>query len=178
MATSKKTSASKSAKSKTQAKQSPQRIKLKKELVNYIDRIDDEGLIFLLKQAHVLIHNIEVDKINREIVELESVRSKSKKPAAQKQAASSAVDIKPSSDNKTFIIVINNARKIFSLDEMRSLVGISNAATSDADGSARLYRWFSQNRGDVLGDAGIGSPGNPVLALLYRLVKKTYKVKK
>ena len=54
-----------------------QRARLEKELSEAIKQVDEEGLIFLIQQAQVLIHNVQVDKINREIVELEQKKLKS-----------------------------------------------------------------------------------------------------
>jgi hypothetical protein len=165
----------KSAKAASQKKgSSAQRARLERELKAYVAKIDEEGLIFLLKQAHVILHNMEVDKINREIVELEGTKQKGKSKTAGTVVSRSLVEIKPSSDNKSFIIVFDNSRKIFDLQEMRRIVAICQAARSDIDASSRLYAWFSQNRKDVLGDVGIGSARHPVLPELYRLVKRTY----
>ncbi len=157
---------------------SQERARLEKELKAKIAKIDDEGLVFLLKQAHVILHNLEVDKINREIDRFESTRKKEKPGKVVKGATVAAAEIKPGADGKSFIIVLNNARKIFNLPEMRKMVAICEYARGESDASAKLYSWFSQNRGDVLGDAGIGNPRNPTLALLYKVIKSKYKTKK
>ena len=49
---------------------SPQRVRLKGMLCEAIEQIDEEGLLFLLRQANVLIHNQKVDEVNRELAEL------------------------------------------------------------------------------------------------------------
>jgi hypothetical protein len=157
---------------------SPARARLEKELKERTAKIDDQGLIFLLKQAQVILHNMQVDKINTEIDKFESSKKKGKFEKEVKEVARASAEVKPSSDGKSFIIVMNNARKIFNLPEMRKIVGICEIARSDVDASARLYSWFHQNRRDVLGDAGIGNPRNPVLSVLYKIIKSKYKTKK
>jgi len=42
----------------------PGRAKLEKELRDAIKEVDPEGLLFLLRQAQVLIYNARVDRIN------------------------------------------------------------------------------------------------------------------
>jgi hypothetical protein len=156
----------------------PQRVRLEKELKAQISKIDNEGLIFLLKQVQTILHNMQVDKINKEIDKFESTGQKGKSGKAVKEVIRTAAEVKPQADGKSFIIILNNARKIFSLAEMRKLVSICEFAKSEGDASSRLYSWFSQNRGDVIGDVGIGNPRNPVLAELYKAVKSKYKTKK
>jgi hypothetical protein len=166
----------KSAKAgKTKKGPSAVRIKLEKDLKGLVGKINDEGLVFLLKQAHVILHNMQVDMINQDIVDLESSKKRGKPQKAVKEDSRPLAEIKPATDNKSFIIVMNNARKIFSLQEMKSLVAICEAAKSGTDGASRLYSWFTQNRKDVLGDVGIGNARHPLLVVLYDLVKRSYK---
>ena len=65
-----------------------QRTRLEKELTEALKQVDEEGLIFLIQQAQILIRNVQVDKLNREIVELEQKKltSGKGKPAPRKAA--------------------------------------------------------------------------------------------
>lgn len=173
-----KTVKKKTAKTKT-AKKASQRERLEKELKGLLKKLDEEGLIFLLKQAQVMIHNMQVDKINREIVEYESKRKtktggKSSKTVNRKAGA---VQIDEINQGKSFFIRLKDARKIFNLDEMRSLVKICHGAGDKIQAAVRLYRWFKRNRIDVLSDCHIAGDGDPYLALLYNTIKNTYQTK-
>jgi hypothetical protein len=156
------------------------RLELEKELIGYIKKVNEEGLIFLLKQAHVISHNMEVDKINDRIVEYEGskARNKDKTGKPVPRTTGYSVEIKGEPEKKSFIIVFDKARKIFNLQEMRSIVKICENSSGDKDASVKLYRWFLTNRQDVLGDTGIGSAGHPILPVLYSTVKKTYRSKR
>ncbi|MBN2534065.1 MAG: hypothetical protein JXB88_14340 [Spirochaetales bacterium] len=164
---------------KKAVKKESQREKLEKELKGLLKKIDAEGLIFLLKQARVMIHNVQVDKINREIVEYESKRKtktggKSIKPTKSRAAA---VEIEEINQGKSFFIRLNNARKIFNLDEMRSLVSICHGADDEIQAGMRIYRWLKSNRIDVLSDCNIAGNGDPHLAVLYKMIISKYKTK-
>ena len=161
-------------------KKGGQRDRLEKELKDLLGGIDEEGLLFLLKQANVIIHNMQIDKLNREIVEYETKKrgsaSKKKKPAG-KTSGSGSASIEELPNKKSFFITMNNVRKIYSLDEMRSLVSICHASDSAGEASERLYRWLRQNRGDVFTDGSLKGPADPALEVLYKLIIKSYKVR-
>jgi len=153
-----------------------QRERLEKELKGLLKQLDEEGLIFLLKQANIIIHNMQVDKLNKEIVEFEKKKSKKNKSTTKTtQRSNTVVTIEEAGNRKSFIITLNNYRKIFSLDEMHKIVVICHAALNKNDASQRLFRWFSQNRRDVLSDAKLGNSANPILQNLYNVIIKTYK---
>ncbi|MBN2442231.1 MAG: hypothetical protein JXJ04_12830 [Spirochaetales bacterium] len=178
----KKTEKAKTTKKKTLKKESP-RDKLEKELKGYLKKIDEEGLIFLLKQAQVIIHNAEVDKINKEIVAFEQKKKAhaAKNPPSSKKSKTlptGSVAIEEISNGKSFFITLKNARKIFDLQEMRSLVKICHGAENASQAGGRLYTWFHRNRTDVLADCGLSGKGDSFLALLYKTIIKTYKVSK
>ena len=157
-----------------------QRARLEKELSEAIKQIDEEGLIFLIQQAQVLLHNAQVDKINREIVELEQKKlaSGKGKPAPRKTpAAAAAVTIEESDNGKAFFLALGGTRKVMNLEEMRQLVRICYAAETKSDALKQLYTVFSRERGDVLADAKISGPGSPILEGLFLAIRSTYQLK-
>ncbi len=156
-----------------------QRTRLEKELTQAIKQIDEEGLIFLLQQTQVLIHNARVDKLNREIVELEQKKSKGGKAetAPRKTPAASAVTIDEADNGKAFFLTLGGTRKIMDLEEMRRLVRICYSAETKTDALKQLYTIFARERGDVLADAKISGPGSPIIEGLFLAIRGTYQLK-
>ncbi len=159
------------------------RDRLRKELLSLLDQVDDEGLIFLIRQAQTIIHNLQVDRLNEDISELNRERARAltegrRKAGAKATGGSPAaepVTIDEGAGGTSFVIGVGNTRKIFSRDEMRSLARIAQAAESDADGARRLYAWLLRNRTDVLLDMGIRSAAGPELVLVHRAVRSRYR---
>ncbi|MCP4130604.1 MAG: hypothetical protein GY754_06445 [bacterium] len=171
----KKTSAKKkTAAKKTAAKANPQVAELQKQLKTIIKDLNEEGLLYLIRQAQVLQYNMQVSKLNNE---------KQKKglsgPLGSQlpQADKSKMEVKEADDGSSFILVIGRARNFFSLEEMRKLVKLCHAAQDDKDASNRLFTWFDKNRPDVLRDTDIDSPNDQALATMYKGIVKRYKVK-
>ena len=157
-----------------------QRARLEKELSEAIKQVDEEGLIFLIQQAQVLIHNAQVDKINREIVELEQKKLKSgkgKSAPRQTPAAAAEVTIEESDNGKAFFLALGGTRKVMNLEEMRRLVRICYSAETKSDALKQLYTVFARERGDVLADAKISGPGSPIIEGLFRAIRSTYQLK-
>jgi hypothetical protein len=165
---------------------SAQRKRLQGRLTEAIAQIDEEGLLFLLQQAQVLIHNAQVEKINREIEELQernttAVRGeqgKRKAAAAEASAGglSAAVRIDEAANRKSFFLELNRTRKTLSLPEMQRLVRICYAAESKSAALRQLYTFFARERGDVLADARIDGPASPVLDALFYAVREKYRL--
>jgi len=159
---------------------------LRKELAGLTQSIDSDGLRYLINQANILLHNLQVEKVNKELQKLSAIDQKVKKGSgaggAGKAAAkgtgkdagiSVSVDIDESGSN--FILVMRTSRKFLSLKEMRSLVHVCQAAESSSTSGPRLYRWFSRNRTDILSDAQISGPADPQLRGIYELITDRYK---
>jgi hypothetical protein len=130
-----------------------------------------------------MIHNKEVDKINREISALEKKKALSgkkigsKKKPGVKRDMTASVEIEEISNGKSFFITLKNARKILDLKEMRSLVKICQAAGDEMTAMTRLYKWLRVSRMDVIADCGLAGNGDPYLGLLYQTIINTYTVK-
>lgn len=154
--------------------------KLLKELGGLIKQIDMEGLLFLIKQANILIYNKSVEELNKKMDDLEAQKTKDtrekKKPGNEVEEAGE-VEIEEKPEGENFTVAVQGARLFFTREEMRSMVKICHASEDDFDAALRLYNWFSRERKDVLIDGRITANTHPALKSIYRKLISTYKVK-
>jgi hypothetical protein len=167
----KKTAAVKAGKT---GKPSVARDKLEKELREAIHEVDEEGLLFLLRQAQVLIHNARVESLNRET---RTGDPASPAAAASPRRRSTAVSIEEQEDGKAIFLNIGDARKVLNAEEMRRLVRICYGAETKSEALRQLFTVLAKERKDILADAFIGSPDNPLLETLFNTVRATYRLK-
>jgi len=139
-----------------------------------VSGLDAEGIRHLIRQAAVLKHNMGVMKDHAERKKMATVDAMRKGGGVSNKTT---IDVKEADDGSSFILIINNARNFFALDEMRKLVGICHAATSETDAAGRLYNWFVQYRKDILIDTDIESAADPPLATMDRFIKGKYALK-
>jgi hypothetical protein len=163
------------AKKKTAKAQKPPlaREKLEKELREAIREIDEEGLVFLLRQAQVLIHNARVETLNREA---RGTGAEAAGPAAPR-ARSTGVSIDQQEDGKAIFLNIGDARKVLNAEEMRRIVRICYGAETKSEALRQLFTVLARERKDILADAFIGNPDNPLLEKLFTTVRATYQLK-
>jgi hypothetical protein len=156
-----------------------QRKRLEAELKEAIRQIDEEGLLFLLQQAHILVHNARVDRLNEELTELRQKKRAGRGSAAEQKPARtrSAVSIDEAEGGKAFFLTLGGARKVMDLEEMRRLVRICYAAESKSAALKQMYTVFAKERSDILADAGIAGPTSPVLDALFYAVRSRYQLK-
>jgi hypothetical protein len=145
------------------------RAKLEKELREAIKEVDEEGLLFLLQQAGVLIHNARVERLNKVANEVRGSRKAKTPPAG-------GVEIEESDGGKVFFLTIGQSRKVLNLDELKRLVRICYAAESKSDALRQLYTVLSQERRDILSDARIGGPQSPLIDGLFQAVRAKFKL--
>jgi ribosomal protein L7/L12 len=155
---------------------------LLKQLSAIAGELNEEGLAFLVKQALVLRHNMQVDEIRENLGKAAaSPKSARGKTAAEKPARKGAdkrsVDIVEGENGRNFILVINNYRNFFSLEEMRKIVAMCHAASDAKDASSRLYGWFRRERMDMINNSGIDGPGDVALATIYQAIVSKYTVR-
>ncbi len=149
-----------------------------KELREAIEEIDEEGLLFLLRQAQVLIHNARVEELNKKSTQSARGKAPSEaKPTDERAAASAPVSIEEAQGGKSIFLTIGGARKIMTLEEMKRLVRICYAAETKSEALRQLYTVLARERNDILFDARIGNPGSPLLEALFRKVRATYGLK-
>ena len=133
------------AKSKVTKKTGPPKKNLLKQLTTVIKDLDEEGLLFLIRQAQILQYNMHVDQIN----EKKSKTRKAEVETGQSQSSKKTIEIIESKNSKSFILVINGARNFFSLEEMKKIVKLCHVSDDTTDACKRLYNWFTKNRLDL-----------------------------
>jgi hypothetical protein len=143
-----------------------------------IEQVDEEGLLFLMRQANVLIRNQKVDEVNRELAEL------SKKPArtasggsADGRRTAAVVAVDDSGSRSATFLTLGNVRKVLSPEELKRLVRICYSAESKTDALQQLYTVLVRERSDILKDAGIRSAANPLVEGLFYALKRKYQLK-
>jgi hypothetical protein len=147
-----------------------------------LEELDEEGLDFLLEQAHVHRYNMEVERLNEAEERREASRSEAasartgKRAAAGGRAAARAPSfrIERSQDGETYHVVSAGRYKMFSAEEMLALVRIAHANPDAAEAGRGLHRWMTRERTDALADLGIAGPSDPGLADLAALLRKAF----
>ncbi|MDR1316939.1 MAG: hypothetical protein LBK13_08720 [Spirochaetales bacterium] len=152
---------------------------LRGEIAGVCKLLDEEALVFLKRQADVLLHNSRVEKMRREAV-AEGVspgeESGGLSPRSDPQPEDRSVRIERTGD-VTFNVLVGGKRVFFNREELRALAKICHAAGDDEEGGRRLFAWFKRERGDFLVDAKISVAASPVLVDLCALIVRTYTVK-
>ena len=143
------------------------------EIVEIAEGLDDAGLALLLKQAQVVRYKGQIEEFNRQ---LNSAAGRAAQARRDANRPDYVVDIERTPDD-FFIIKMDSARIFFNRGELRELTRICHKVANARAGAKRLFRWFEEERSDLLADAGINSDSNPYLTELYELIVATYKVK-
>ena len=158
------------------------RASLLKELKSLLEELDEEGLDFLLEQAHVHRYNMEVERLNEAEERREAGRAEAaagrggKRPAAGRPASARVppLRIERSQDGQTYHVVSGGRYKMFAAEEMLALVRIAHANPDPAEAGRGLYRWMSRERTDALADLGFAGPSDPGLAALAALLRSSF----
>jgi hypothetical protein len=145
------------------------RTKLQKELVDLLNDIDEEGILFLIEQANVIKYNMTVDRINKEKVKLNSGKNKEEEDEP-------LIRVIPGEQNKSFIIQIFSIKAFLSREDFKGLVKVCQSKDSIDEVSRRLFNWLMRERKDILIDCKITKPGAPELKELVKVIKSKYKV--
>ena len=166
------------AKQKAPAKKSSEKDNLAKELKSHIPKLDEEGLAFLVKQAHVHLYNMQVDALNQTMFKdaqrRNSSAAKSKKTGKTKEIW--FVDIKMSGSG--YHLLYENQWISFAGSEITSMVKIVYGEGSELEIRGRLFSWLERERRDLLVTASIADKFNEKLISLITLLKKNFKLKK
>jgi hypothetical protein len=141
--------------------------RLQRLLFDSIAQMDEEGLVFLLRQAHILSSNANTERINREIEAFERERGPAPEP---EEAAAGTASIELSPDGKSYFLTIGGARKALTREELGGIVRVCLGAVDRDVGVRNLFRALGRERGDILVDAKIPGPENPHLGALYDTV--------
>jgi hypothetical protein len=148
------------------------RSRLQKLLFEAVGQMDEEGLVFLLRQAHVLRSNANAERINREIEAYERDRGPAPETA---EIGGVTASIEASPDGKSYFLALNNVRKALTREELGGIVRVCLGAVDREVGMRNLFRALGRERGDILVDAKIAGPKSPVLGALYDTVLEMSK---
>jgi hypothetical protein len=147
------------------------RAKLEKELRSAIEEVDDKGLLFLLRQAQVLIHNARLESLGESGSEEHGALG-----AAPSARPSDSVEIEDARDGKAIFLTIGRTRKVLAPEEMKRLVRICYGAETKSEALRQLFTVLVKERKDILTDAMIGSPDSPLMAELFTVVRANYRL--
>jgi hypothetical protein len=166
--------------------------KLAEELQSLMGSLDEEGLAFLVEQARVHLHNMEVDRLLREeeaaALEAESVRvsgtasgkgSRAGKGSAKKAASgeSGTGDFRIERSGSSYHVISAGKWKMFSEDEMLAIVKICRSKDPVEEVSERLYRWLEAERPDAFPDLEIGGRHDVRLRELAALIGRKFAIR-
>ncbi len=155
-----------------------QRERLEGELAGLIRQVDAEGLIFLIRQAQVLVRNLQVDRINREVEALRGADDASPDPHAPRAAGErqTFVDIEEVPGG-LFHLTVGSHRSTMGTPEMREVVRLCYAPETKSDALRGLHAWFDRERRDVLLNANVRGPEHPFFRLLFDAVRARFRLK-
>ncbi len=176
------------------------------ELSETLPRLDSEGLAFLLGQARVHLHNMEVIRQEEELAkELEAGEGTKKAGAGRagkaapgagkagtdrkkaggkaardpdKTADTSDFRIEKSPSGASYHIVSGGKWKMFSEAEMLAMVKIAQSKDPIAEVSARLWNWIDAERPDAFEELDIGGERDPRVRELVSIFRKKFAVRK
>jgi len=171
---------------KTSLKANPEWETLAKELRSLIPKLDEEGLAFLVEQAHVHLYNQQVDALNETLIKsqqrAEAKRNTVKNSGKGSVNASSVNvnnqggfnDIKVSESGSSYYIVYKTEWIMFSKEEMVKLIKIAKGQGTDLEIKERLFNWFARERTDLLRSSGIADKFDNKLKSLAVLIRKKF----
>jgi hypothetical protein len=152
---------------------------LVKELRSLIPKLDEEGLAFLVKQAHIHLYNLQVDALNKQALVISQKKTAAK--SAGKKAASAGQStaktegfsgIKASDSGSSYYLGYKNEWIMLSRDEMTQLVKIARGKGTIAEIKERLFNWLVRERTDILRSAAVANKSDDKLKSLAGLLKK------
>ncbi len=165
--------------------------KLAGELQSLMDGLDEEGLAFLVEQARVHLHNMEVERLVREeeaaALEAESgtgAPGKGSRAGARKGLAAKAAsaesgmgDFRIERSGSSYHVISAGKWKMFSEDEMLAIVKICRSKDPVEEVAERLYRWLEEERPDAFPDLEIGGRRDPRLRELAALIGRKFAIR-
>lgn len=155
---------------------------LAKELSSLIPDIDEEGLAFLVEQATVHLHNMRVTRLDQQLAEAAD-SSPSKKGGAKGNGTAKKIPgadfrIDRSPSGASYHIISGGNWKMFTDEEMLSMVNIAQVKETLLEVSHRLWVWLDRERPDALVDLSIEDHHDPRAKELVKLLRKKFAVRK
>ena len=163
---------------KKPVKKSAEKDNLAKELKSLIPKLDEEGLAFLVKQAHVHLYNMQVDALNQTIIKDEQRKSKTVSKPKKTVGTGRLFDIRVSDTGSGYHILCNNTWISFTVKEITAMIKIVKGEGSGLEIRERLYNWLFRERGDFLNAALIADKFDKKLMSLINLLNENFKLKK
>jgi flagellar motility protein MotE (MotC chaperone) len=143
-------------------KKTGRRERLVEEIESLLEELSEEDLSFLLRQAAVLVHNKKVDELNERMAFAESENPEAAKTRPERVHK---VFFDRAGKRGHFFLQVGNARSIMDEAEVMALVRIAAKAPTQKAAADRLYRWFEENRDDILMESGLEKTGADMKAL-------------
>lgn len=149
-----------------------------KEIIALMDKMGDEALAMLKRQAEILAYAQEVDAARgkmKEAIDRSQNQKSAKATGAKKPAEVPADTYVDQSGPASFFIGAKGARIFFSREEMRNLTRLSHGAEDALAGARRIFTWMKRERQDFLTDTGISQPGDRSLQRIWEIIVTSYK---
>lgn len=151
------------------------------ELRSMIKDLDEEGLSFLVEQARVHLHNMNVVRLEEELAS--AARQSGKKGGGKKTAVATrmpAADfrIDRSPSGATYHIISGGKWKMFTDEEMLAMVKIAQSKDTLLEVSHRLWDWLDRERPDAFEDLDLEDHHDPRTKDLVKLLRKKFAVRK
>lgn len=158
------------------------RDRLADELVRMIPEIDAEGLLFLIRQANVLLHNKRVDELNAEMAKLNAGKKEEQKRAGTtarvgQNVVEITVEIQQSPDAKTYYLIVNGQKHFLTAEEMKAVVKFCFKPERKSDALHVLHQYLDNERKEILMDHGISSGKHPFFEALFYEVRRKFSLK-
>ncbi|MDC7228422.1 MAG: hypothetical protein PQJ61_16795 [Spirochaetales bacterium] len=156
-----------------------QKDRLAKELVALLPEIDEEGLVFLLKQANTLIHNMRAARLNDEIAELNRKKGGEESSAQNLSDSRTAVpgydiEINRSNSGKNYHFIINGRKHFFDIPDTQKIITLCYRPETKSAALKFLYEYFVNERDDILQEHNVESAKSPFFEALFREVRANF----
>jgi len=148
------------------------------ELRSMMKNLDEEGLAFLVEQARVHLHNMNVIRLEEELAAASRSDKKgaAKKSASRIPAADFRIDRSPS--GATYHIISGGKWKMFTDEEMLAMVKIAQSKDTLLEVSHRLWDWLARERPDAFEDLDLEDHHDSRTKELVKLLRKKFAVRK
>lgn len=146
---------------------------LLKELRSLLPRLDAEGLEFLIEQARVHLHNMEVERFENAREERRDRAVARDRGAGPAERATLAIE--RSASGSSYYVSDRDGSSMLNSAEMLALVRIVHGRDSDTEAGRALGAWLEKERRDVLNELFAPSPTGATLAGFAALIRKTFR---
>ena len=155
-------------------KKETQKSRLEKELAALIPEIEEEGLLFLLQQANIIIHNQRAEVVNRELEELNTRKGERKaKPAGDTKWE---ITIDTPDNGKTYHFTVNGRKHFLDTSETRKIVELCYRPPEKSAALKYLYQFLYAERDEILYEHKITSEKSPFFDALFTEVRARFRL--